>query len=575
MLQDAVDTYFGWEADGEDKYPQRQIRVEEPTKKGGSHNLYMQLGWLDSVGIWKGNSVAANQTGWEVDSDVRAYDHLPMRATVLVNVGDGRTLKIWLGFMKLDEIRPTPESVQALLYSSYDASAENADVIAMYFTDLLVDRENAEHVRQLLKRSVNDKCVGKYVFNEDDHSLSIRHIPAQLVQVKENVTRYVSMHIAVNKTLVQDFDRDGDFDHHDCFPEACYVTCKSARKNEYEPGFKSILAQSVLLHMETGHELDLLLLGANMDTNDDAKLGQLESLERMLMMQSRGKHNYCALIWGDFNNRLVAFDEMRPHVIEKSRGKYEITQAGIQLLVDCFKDSRRRRELLQKDALVFNGYDVAGNQFIPHPSLLKLRNMFRMSIDAGILVPMPTYKVQPLSEILRKCMGRRIAVTDVAVVSKIQAVPGRLAENVEISSGTRSSPDFEATSYDSYISPYLVPDHNRLTRSFFEAGVDVEVYSHSLGCWLRGVVDSVYAFGAIDVSFHDSAGQERAVRLALPQQTAWNIRKIRDLNVQQQARQADAEIFKCLSFAIVVAAFYVLVVIALSPWQRQPGISIH
>lgn len=412
-----VDSYFGW---GNGKQ-QRKIRAEASSVEGEPPRLYMQLGWLDGVGVWKKSTAPAELQMWETDWDICAFDHLPLRSIVHVDV-DGESLKVWLGFVKLDDRFPTQDALQHLLYGSDSASAEDADVIALFLTDLVIDARNTESLRHMLRRALGEDRGAQYIFNEEDRALLVRHIPAQLVKATEGGARYVSMSVCVHRRNVQDFDSDGDIDNFDCFPEPVYLTCKSARKNELAPSFKSILAQQVLLHCK-GKVVDLLLLGANLDTDDEAKLGQLQALERLLRRSSKNSSKFCALIWGDFNNRLVAFDEMRPFVKGKKPGKYEITDAGAEFLVDMFKTPARRKELLQKDALVYTGIDMDGQKFSPPACCVKMRQMFALTVDADIQVPLPSYKVRPLEDVISKAFGCRLRLEDVVHIEKLRMLP--------------------------------------------------------------------------------------------------------------------------------------------------------
>ena len=115
--------------------------------------------------------------------------------------------------------------------------------------------------------------------------------------------------------------------------------------------------------------------GANFDTHDDAKLGQLEDIERMLLHEKKQTGNNMpfaglidapsffvtrsclAFIWGDFNNRLVAFNELGDFVssYKGKPEKFELTDAGVEFLVDMIKDPARRCELLSKDSLCYEG----------------------------------------------------------------------------------------------------------------------------------------------------------------------------------------------------------------------------
>ena len=268
-------------------------------------------------------------------------------------------------------------------------------------------------------------CGGDEVFNEDDPALLLRQIPAQLVKATESGLRHVSMHVAVKRCYVRDFDADSAISHSDCFPETLALTCKSARKNEFEPCFKSVLRQEVLLHVN-GCDVDLVLLGANLDTHDDAKLGQLEALERMLQVSQRGSAKFCALMWGDFNNRLVAFDSLKGKVKETKRG-FEILEKGAEYLVDCILDPSRRSELLKKDSLTYRGLDISGRAFQAPRSNARLLELFHTSttdsaLADGVELPLPTYKHMPLESVLSQSLQHQIRLEEVVCLDSLQPV---------------------------------------------------------------------------------------------------------------------------------------------------------
>ena len=150
---------------------------------------------------------------------------------------------MWLGFIKLDEKFPSPEALTTLLYNSEAGSAEGCDIIALSLTDLMLTKDTVTKARHLLKNVLRKPT--NYVVNEDDNSLLFRHIPAQLCSQRELSSRYCSLHVAVAKHLVSDVDNDLIVDHHDCFPVPVQLACKSARRNEFAPTFKSVLVQEV------------------------------------------------------------------------------------------------------------------------------------------------------------------------------------------------------------------------------------------------------------------------------------------------------------------------------------------
>ena len=273
--------YFGWKSKG--KALQRAIKLEGNGPESGQ-NLYLQLGWLDGVGVYRDPEgtkmkATASVVRWETEERVQAYDHLPMRAVISVECEGGAPLRVWLCAVKLDYRQPTAAALEALLYGSVEASAEGADVIALSFTDLLVTEENVESLRRMLRKAM--RGAEDYVFNEDDDGLVLRNIPAQLVRAAESGQRFVSLSVAVHRRNVQDYDGDGELDHHDCFPVPVYLTCKSPRKNEFTACGKAILAQDVVIN-RGGTVMDLVLLGANLDTDDEAKHGQLKELQASL-----------------------------------------------------------------------------------------------------------------------------------------------------------------------------------------------------------------------------------------------------------------------------------------------------
>ena len=367
LKNDVMGTYFGG-ADG--NAGQRNIAEDD-----GRSNLYLDLGWPDGVGFSKSSSIKGEIVQWQCEWNVRAHHHFPMRSLVLLDVGQGSILKVWLGFVKLNKKLPTIDGLSQLLYSDPTCSASSCDVIALYLTDVFISPENVNSFRSLLGRSIKTEEHANYVLNEDDPSLLIRQIPAQLVKGVDAGLRYVSMHVAVSRQFVRNVENDASINHHDCFPETLSLTCKSARKNEFEPSFKAILKQEVLLHVD-GSDVDLMLLGANLDTDDESRLGQLQALERMLNVSRRGSVKFGALMWGDFNNRLVAFEDMKDYVTEGKKGKYELTECGARYLVDCLADPVKRLELLKKDSLTYSGRDIRGEIYAPSFGTRKIKELF-------------------------------------------------------------------------------------------------------------------------------------------------------------------------------------------------------
>jgi hypothetical protein len=413
--------YFGWQTKGkggtaQEAALQRTIKAELVGDGSNTKHLYLQLGWLDGVGVYKTESTKASIKWWETEERVLAFDHLPIRSVVEVECGQGPPLRVWLCAVKLDNRQPTRETLEKLLYGSKDASAEDADVIALSFTDLLVTRSNVDSLRQMLRKVM--RRSDDYVYNEDDDGLVLRNIPAQLVRTAARDTghRFVSLSVAVHKRNVGDYDGDGNLDLHDSFPVPVYLTCKSPRKNEVTACGKAILAQDVIITRPgTRTVLDLVLLSANLDTDDGAKLGQLKELKRLLRAR-QGDRPFCALIWGDLNNRLVAFEELREHATKKN-GKWVLEESGVDLLVKMIDEPVGRLNLLRKDSLLYLGKDLAGLQFSTPACNVLLQELFTLHVDAvqikGLPVPLPSYKRSPPDLLVTSSLGYSVRFRDV------------------------------------------------------------------------------------------------------------------------------------------------------------------
>jgi hypothetical protein len=191
--------YFGWRS-AEGRQVQRELKAEGGDG-GAEAGLYLQLGWLDGVGVYRGGTAAARLAAWETEERVQAFDHLPIRAVVSVECAGGPPLRVWLCAVKLDHRHPTAAALEALLYGSPGASAEDADVVALSFTDLLVTEDNVEGLRRMLRRAL--RRAEEYVFNEDDDGLVLRNIPAQLVRATDAGQRFASLSVAVHRRNVQ------------------------------------------------------------------------------------------------------------------------------------------------------------------------------------------------------------------------------------------------------------------------------------------------------------------------------------------------------------------------------------
>ncbi|CAE8595768.1 unnamed protein product, partial [Polarella glacialis] len=79
VLPELRERYFGWQQAG--KHLQLAVKPDA-SENGTPGSVYLQLGWLDGVAVYKGSSVQAELTAWETEDQILAFDHLPLRATV-------------------------------------------------------------------------------------------------------------------------------------------------------------------------------------------------------------------------------------------------------------------------------------------------------------------------------------------------------------------------------------------------------------------------------------------------------------------------------------------------------------
>jgi len=345
-------------------------------------------------------------------------------------------LKVFTACIKLNNKYPRKHAMQELLYGNEKMTAEGADVIALYLTDLEFNHETTNPQRHLLRNALRDQ--ESYVLNEDDPALPLKYIPAILTSAKEGEARYCSMHVAIHKRNVADIDHDADFDHHDCFPMSPELICKSPRKNDHKPSFKAIIAQEVLLVppcMEADG-LSLFLLGANLDTDDDAKHTQVEALRRYLQHSKRASRHFASIIWGDLNNRLVVTPSLKPHIEELTStspgagATYALKDTGVAHLCELLASDEGRAQLLRTDSLHYTGEDYFGKEFEVPLAHKRLRELFHLHTDIEHPdgVPLPTYKRTPMDGFYGECFGCQTQLKDVMACNKF-ASGARSPEN--------------------------------------------------------------------------------------------------------------------------------------------------
>ena len=183
----------------------------------------------------------------------------------------GEQLHVWVGSIKLDKRFPSREALEKFMYGSPSCSAEDADVVALYFTDLSLDSE-IEEMRDLLRKHMRN--ADDYVYNSEDPGIGLAGIPATFVNVKDGDRRYVALFACVHKRSIGDLDGNEDINFEDVFPLPTSLMCRSHLKNQYSPNFKAHLVQEAILSRNKQF-LRLMLFGLNFDTSTEAQLRQV------------------------------------------------------------------------------------------------------------------------------------------------------------------------------------------------------------------------------------------------------------------------------------------------------------
>jgi hypothetical protein len=393
--------------------------------------LLHQCGWLDSVGVLRKGSVPAKLVRFDADSALLAFDHVPVKATVHLFPGAPGTapgLRVWVGAIKLDKRYPEFSALQHFLYGDPNNTAEDADVIALYFTDLHLDEHNVGEIRHLLRKNVRNP--DDYVYNEEDPGLQIKNIPAILVKIAEGDPRYVALFACVHKRNVGDLDGNNQADFEDTFPLPASLMCRSHLKNEFSPNFKAHLVQDCLLFYE-GKYFHLVLFGLNFDTSNDAQLGQVVAMERCMEALARDKALFTAIAFGDFNNRLVCTSDLKSSVKlrkNEASGKPVLMLApgGVEELVRQIMDPVLRRELfLRDDSWSWTGVDAVGTEIREPPLCFrKLSELFELhrdlvEADPNYELSLPTYKRTPIGDMLSRIIGFKLKIGSLLAMDKM------------------------------------------------------------------------------------------------------------------------------------------------------------
>merc|ERR1712224_189932 len=125
-------------------------------------------------------------------------------------------------------------------------------------------------------------------------------------------------------------------------------------------------------------------------------------------------------MWGDFNNRLVAFEGLSEFVNKKKPGKYKLTAEGAKRLAAMIKDPCQRRELLNMDSHLYQGRDISMRQFVTSKCNTEFKRLFTTHLMQPLEpVPLPSYKVRPLDQVLSDDLGSRLVLEEVTLLERL------------------------------------------------------------------------------------------------------------------------------------------------------------
>merc|ERR1712217_465140 len=221
-------------------------------------------------------------------------------------------LQVWVGSVKMDGRGVNIEALHEMLYGQ-DCSAQGADVIALFLSDLLVNKNTLPELRGLLRQVVRmAEDDDDYVFNEDDSELKIKSVPAQLSKIVGADTYYSALYVCVHKRNTD--VRCNDFSFPDTFP----VQPMLARGYDGDSEYGVITQEVIVCRGEV--VIHLMILGANLSHEQSEMLSQMRALERIMHKYHRDSCRFQAVILGDFHTRVVAAEQLisREHLeIEK------------------------------------------------------------------------------------------------------------------------------------------------------------------------------------------------------------------------------------------------------------------
>merc|ERR1740130_1152912 len=64
--------------------------------------LYLQVGWLDGVGLYKNGSCGGEISAWTAAESMFSFDHVPPQCSVQLRPSGVDPLRVWVSSIKLD-----------------------------------------------------------------------------------------------------------------------------------------------------------------------------------------------------------------------------------------------------------------------------------------------------------------------------------------------------------------------------------------------------------------------------------------------------------------------------------------
>jgi hypothetical protein len=155
----------------------------------------------------------------------------------------------------------------------------------------------------------------------------------------------------------------------------------------------------------------------------------VKRLERYLNTFTTLHENVVAIGFGDFNNRLVFPKWLTEHVSFKGEGKFKepvLLNTGAQMLCSRLNSKKERLELMRTlDSNYFKGEDASGRIVEVPEACERMQNLFSLHsdhvlADSSRVLPLPTYKRQPVDNLLSDAIGFKLEIPQLITQAQVE-----------------------------------------------------------------------------------------------------------------------------------------------------------